>query len=123
MRLLIILAVAAISAVAQRPVVQLTNAARPATTDFEIGDRFETVITGPAEQPVIVRTIMNGRTDWGSVVGQTETSGRWSTARKFEETDFGNSSEAWTVGGKLVNPVVVVHGPRCVDRGPRSRGS
>jgi hypothetical protein len=116
MRVLIILAVAAIPAVAQRPVVQLTNATRPATTDFEIGDRFEIMITGPADQPVSVRTIMNGSTDWGPMIGRTDMSGRWSTAGKFEQGDFGSWSEAWTVGGKLANPVVTfsVHAP-CLE--------
>ncbi len=32
------------------------------------------------------------------------TSGRWSTAGQFEKLDFGDWSEAWTVGGKRANP-------------------
>jgi hypothetical protein len=56
MRGLLILAVAVISAVAQGPVVQLTNTTRPASKDFQIGDRFEFVITAAPNQPVSVRT-------------------------------------------------------------------
>jgi hypothetical protein len=103
---LLILVVAVIPAAAQRPVVRLPNATRPSATDFQIGDRFEIVITGTANLPVSVRTTRNGRTDWGPVIGRTDTSGRWSTAGKFTKSDFGNWSEAWTVGDKLADPVV-----------------
>jgi hypothetical protein len=50
------------------------------------------------------------------MIGRTDMSGRWSTAGKFEQGDFGNWSEAWTVGGKLANPVVTfsVHAP-CLE--------
>ena len=71
MRALLILVVAAIPVAAQKAVVQLTNATRPARTDFQIGDRFEIVITGTADQPVSVRTTMNGRTGVLSLVGRT----------------------------------------------------
>jgi len=100
------LVVAAIPAAAQRPAVQLTNSTYPGATDFQIGDRFEVVITGAAEQPVSVRTTMHGRTDWGPVIGRTDIGGRWSTSGKFTKTDYGDWSEAWTVGGKLADPVV-----------------
>lgn len=106
MRGLLILAVAVIPAVAQNPIAQLTNATRPASRDFQIGDRFEIVITGPANQPVSVRTTMKGRTDWGPIIGWTDTSGRWSTSRQFEKGDFGDWSEVWSVGGKLANPAL-----------------
>ena len=55
MRVLLILAVAVIPAVAQNPVVRLTNATRPASGDFQIGDLFEIVITAAANQPVSVQ--------------------------------------------------------------------
>jgi hypothetical protein len=106
MRVLLILAVAVIPAVAQNPIVQLTNATRPASKDFQIADRFEILITGTANQPVSVRTTMNGRTDWGPVIGWTDMSGRWSATEQFEKGDFGDWSEVWTVGGKLTNSAV-----------------
>jgi hypothetical protein len=106
MRILLILGLAVIPAVAQTPAVQLTNTTRPASTDFQVGDHFEIVITGAANQPVSVRTTMGGRTDWGPVVGWTDLSGRWSTRGQFEKADFGDWSEVWTVGGKLANPAV-----------------
>jgi hypothetical protein len=106
MRALLILAVAVIPAVAQRPVVQLTNTTRPASKDFQIGDQFEIVITAAANQPVSVRTTANQATDWGPVIGWTDLSGRWSTAGLFEKSDFGDWSEVWTVGGKLANPTI-----------------
>jgi hypothetical protein len=106
MRALFILAVAVVPAVAQKPAVRLTNATRPASTGFQIGERFEIVVTGAADQPVSVRTTMKGRMDWGPVIGWTDMSGRWSTTGQFEKGDFGDWSEVWTVGGKLANPTV-----------------
>jgi len=112
MRVLLILVVAGIPAAAQEPEVRLTNATRPASTDFQIGDRFEIVITGTAGQPVSVRTTMNGRTDWGPVIGRTDSSGRWSTAGQFDRGDFGDWSEVWTVGGKLASPSFIFRSAR-----------
>jgi len=85
--------------------VQLTNVTRPAN-DFQIGDRFEIVITGAAGQPVSVRTTMHRRTDWGPIVGRTDKIGHWSTTGEFQKSDFGDWSEVWTVGGKLANPAL-----------------
>jgi hypothetical protein len=106
MRALLILAIAVVPAVAQKPAVLLTNSTRPAGTDFQIGERFEIVVTAAANQPVSVRTTMKGRTDWGPVVGWTDLSGRWSTTGQFEKGDFGDWSEVWTVGGKLASPAL-----------------
>ena len=106
MRVLLIFAVAVIPAVAESPVARLTNSTRVAGSDFQIGDRYEIVITGTARQPVSVRTTMKGRTDWGPVIGWTDLSGRWSTTGQFEKGDFGDWSEVWTVGGKLANPAI-----------------
>jgi hypothetical protein len=49
---------------------------------------------------------MRGRTDWGSVIGWTDISGRCSTTGQFEKGDFGDWGEVWTVGGKLAKPAV-----------------
>jgi hypothetical protein len=105
-RILFILTVAVIPALAQAPAVQLTNVTRPAKTDFQVGDRFDIVITGPANQPVSVRTTMQGRTDWGPVIGWTDLGGRWTATGLFEREAFGDWSEVWTVGGKLANPAL-----------------
>jgi hypothetical protein len=104
MRILIILVLASIPAVVQSTVVQFNNVTRPASKDFQIGDRFEIIIVAGANQPVSVRTTMQGRTDWGPVIGWTDHHGRWSTAGQFEKDDFGYWSEFWTVGGKLAAP-------------------
>jgi hypothetical protein len=106
MRILLVLVVSALALAAQGPLVRITNVTRPTNTDFQIGDRFEIVITGAANQPVSVRTTFNGRMDWGPVIGQTDMSGRWSATGQFEKGDFGRWSEVWTIGGKLANPVV-----------------
>lgn len=106
MRVLLIVAVAVIPAIAQNPAVQLTNATHTASKDFQIGDRFEIVITGAADQPISVRTTMKGRTDWGPVIGWTDMRGRWSTTGQFQKGDFGDWSEVWTVGGMLANPAI-----------------
>jgi hypothetical protein len=105
MRILLILAVAAID-VAAGPTVQLINTTRPGSAGFQIGDRFEIVLNGAANQSVSVITTMTGRTGWGPVIGWTDMNGRWSTTGQYERTDFGDWSEVWTVAGKMVNPVV-----------------
>lgn len=49
---------------------------------------------------------MHGRTDWGPVVGSTDSTGQWSTSGRFEKGDFGDWSEVWTVGNKIGAPVL-----------------
>ncbi len=105
MRIVLTLVLATFPAVAQIPLVSLLNASRPGS-DFQIGDRFEIVITAAPNQPVSVRTSRQGRTDWGPIVGSTDSTGRWSTGGEFEKKDFGGWRESWTVGGKLASPVI-----------------
>ena len=105
MRILLVLA-SVVSALAQTPTVRLVNLSRPASRDFQIGDRFEILITGAPHQPISVRTMMKGTTDWSPVIASTDDTGRWSTKGRFGLDDFGGGSEIWTVGGKLANPVV-----------------
>lgn len=104
--ILLVLMLAAVPVAAQKVVVQIRNVSRPASSDFQIGDKFEIVIHGPSDQPVSVRTTIQGRTDWGPVIGRTDSEGRWSTSGQFEKADFGSWTEAWTVGGKLAEPTV-----------------
>lgn len=118
MRVLLILVVAVAHAIAQSPVVQLTNATRPARNDFQIGDRYEIVITAAAGQPVSIRTTMKGRTNWGPVIGWTDLGGRWSATGQFEKGDFGDWSQVWTVGGKLAKPAIQFYvGAPCLQGG------
>ena len=112
------LAVAVIPAAAQNPTVQFTNITRPASKNFQIGDRFEIVIQGAPDQPVSVRTTMQLRTDWGPVIGQTDKRGRWSASGQFVKTDFGDWSEFWTVGHKLAAPALHFFvGAPCLPQG------
>jgi hypothetical protein len=106
MRVALLLAIALSTAAAQSPIVRLRNVSRPMSGDFQIGDRFEILITAAPNQPVSVRTTMNGRTDWGPIIGSTDSTGRWSTGGQFEKSDFGGWSEVWTVGGKLAGPAI-----------------
>jgi hypothetical protein len=106
MRILFFCAMVAFPMAAQNPVAHLTNTTHSGRADFQVGDRFAIVITGAANQPVSVRTTMDGRTDWGPVIGWTDTGGRWSTAGQFEKSDFGDWGETWTVGGKVADPVI-----------------
>lgn len=106
MRVLLILAVAVVPAIAQSPVVRLTNTSRPASNEFQIGDRYEIVIAGASKQPVSVRTTVKGRTDWSPVIGWTDMGGRWLTTGQLEKGDFGGWSAVWTVGGKLASPAI-----------------
>jgi hypothetical protein len=123
MRVLLILAVVAVPAIAQSPVVRLTNASRPASSQFQIGDRYEIAITGASKQPVSVRTTVKGRTDWGPVIGWTDMSGRWSTTGQLEKSDFGGWSAVWTVGGKLASPAIQVWvGAPCLKGGWAQQG-
>jgi hypothetical protein len=123
MPVLLILLLAAVPVLAQSPTVQMNNTSRPASKDFQIGDRFEIVITATPNQPVSVRTNRQSRTDWGPVIGWTDGNGRWSTVGQFEKSDFGDWRETWTVGGKLASPIVSVFvGPPCVEGGQRFMG-
>ena len=106
MRVPLLLVLAVIPAAAQSPIVGLFNASRPLSRDFQVGDRFEIVITGAPNQPVSVRTSMHGRTDWSPIIGSTDSTGRWSTGGQFEKSDFGDWREIWTVGGKLARPTI-----------------
>jgi hypothetical protein len=106
MRALLIFALSLIPAAAQSPVVRLVNLSHPFSSEIQIGDRFEIQIAGAPRQPISVRTVRQGRTDWGSVIASTDDMGRWSPAAKFEKSDFGDWSEVWTVGGKLATPTI-----------------
>jgi hypothetical protein len=106
MRILLALLLVVIPAAGQNPLVRLVNMTNPASGAFQVGDRFEVLVTGAPNQPVSVRTTMNGRTDWSPVIGSTDSTGRWSTAGQFEKSDFGGWYEVWTVGGKLASPTV-----------------
>ena len=106
MRTSLLLLLAIVPAAAQNLLVQLRNTAHPTNRDFQVGDRFEILITGAANQPIIVRTSRQGRTDWSPIIGSTDATGRWSTTGQFEKSDFGGWSEIWTVGGKLASPVI-----------------
>jgi hypothetical protein len=97
----------ALAAAAQSPTAKIVNTSQSGSSEFKVGDRFELVVTGRANQPVSVRTTRNyASTDWSPVLGWTDTSGRWSTTREFAKADFGPWEEAWTVGDQLANPVV-----------------
>lgn len=106
MRVLFALLILVIPAAAQNPLVRLLNASHPANKTFQVGDRFEVLITGAPKLPISVRTTMEGRTDWGPIIGSTDSTGRWSVMGQFEKSDFGSWKEIWTVGGKLASPVV-----------------
>jgi len=119
-RILPILLLAIVPAVAQIPLVSLLNASRPGS-DFQIGDRFEIVIAAAPNQRVSVRTSRQGRTDWSPVVGSTDNTGRWFTGGQFEKRDFGSWGEIWTVGGKFASPAIQfsVNAP-CLPSGHQS---
>jgi hypothetical protein len=121
MRLLFLFAVALFAVFAQSPAARIINTSRPGSNDYQVGDRWEILVSGAANQPVSVRTMRQGRTDWGPVIGSTDSNGRWSVSGSFEKADFGGWSEVWTVGGKAVNPSVsfFVSGP-CTKGGRAS---
>ncbi len=93
MRVPLALAMLVIPASAQTPLVRLLNASHPASTVFQVGDRFEILLTGPPNQPVSARTTMEGRTDWGPIIGSTDSTGKCSVAGQFEKSDFGSWRE------------------------------
>jgi hypothetical protein len=106
MRILLALLMVVIPAAAQHPLVRLVNASHPSGSGFQVGDRFEVLVTGAPNQPVSVRTTMEDRTDWGPIIGSTDSTGRWSTSGQFDKSDFGGWHEFWTVGSKLASPAV-----------------
>lgn len=124
MRVLFVLLMSTVSALAQTALVRLVNTSRPASRDFQIGDGFEILITGAPRQPISVRTTMNGSTDWGPVIASTDDIGRWSATGRFEKSDFGGWTEVWTVGGKLASPRIsfTVQAP-CLPGGRGFQGS
>ena len=73
---------------------------------FKLGDPFRILITGAPHQPVSVRTMVHGRTDWGPIVGSTDSTGKWSTEGQFTDSDFGDWRELWTVGRELTSPAI-----------------
>jgi len=105
MRSLLTLLLAIIPAAAQIPLVSLLNTSRPGS-NFQIGDRFELVITAAPNQLVSVRTMRQQHTDWGPTIGTTDRTGRWVMSGHFEKKDFGSWGEIWTVGGRLVSPFI-----------------
>src|ERR1019366_6438289 len=106
MRVPLLLVLAIIPAAAQSPLVRLLNASRPISRDFQVGDRFEILITGTPDQPVSVRTSMHGRTDWSPIIGSTDSTGRWSTGGQFERSDFGDWRGVWGIRGKIAPPTI-----------------
>jgi hypothetical protein len=119
MTLLAIALLAAIPLSAQSSLVRLKNASRPASQEFQVGDRFEVSITGLPNQPISVRTTRAGRTDWGPIVGSTDSTGKWSTAGHFEKSDFGDWGQVWTVGRRVASPGIqfAVNAPPCLPDG------
>jgi hypothetical protein len=106
MRVLFALLMVVIPAIAQHPLVRIVNASHQTSNTFQVGDRFEVLVIGAPNQPVSVRTTMNGATDWGPVLDATDSTGGWSTAGQFEKRDFGSWREVWTVGSRLASPAV-----------------
>lgn len=106
MRLLLILAGVVVPAMAQTPSVLVSNTTRNASKDFQVGDRYEVVVTGAPSQSVSVRTMTQSRVDWSPEIGRTDASGRWTAAGQFEKTDFGRWDTVWTVGGKMAGPEI-----------------
>jgi hypothetical protein len=106
MRVLFGLLMVVIPVTAQHPLARIVNASHPTSNTFQVGDRFEVLVTGAPNQPVSVRMTINGRTDWSPVIGTTDGTGRWSTVGQFEKRNFGSWREAWTVGDRLASPVV-----------------
>ncbi|HZU24355.1 MAG TPA: hypothetical protein VFA04_02475 [Bryobacteraceae bacterium] len=109
---------AAAALAAQTPTVHMLNLSHPGAADFQIGDRFQAVVAGPPGAPVSLRTIANGRTDWGPVIANLDDAGEWSTTGQFATADFGDWTHVWTVGGKLATPVVELSvQPPCLKGG------
>lgn len=106
MRFLFFFAAGLIPAAAHSPLVRLVNLTHPFSSEFQIGDRFEIQISGAPDQPVSVRTVRQGETDWGPVIGSTDSTGRWSSAGQFAKRDFGGWFEIWTVGDRLATPAI-----------------
>ena len=101
MRTLFTALLAILPALSQTPQVRFRNLDHPISAEFQVGDRFEILLIGQPHQPVSVRTTMASRTDWGPIIGTTDGTGQWSTAGRFEKSDFGDWTQVWTLGGKL----------------------
>ncbi|MGC2662139.1 MAG: hypothetical protein WA324_29600 [Bryobacteraceae bacterium] len=120
MRFALILAFAAALVAGQSPVAQISNISRPGANGFQMGDRFQIAVTGAPDQPVSVRTIDNGRTDWGPVIGQTDSNGHWSTQGQFRDGDFGSIAEVWSVGSRATPLIRISIEASCLKDGRTS---
>jgi hypothetical protein len=72
MRISLLLFFLILPAAARNPLVQIRNTGNLTSREFQIGDRFEILITGPPNQPISVRTIRQGSTDWSAIIGWTD---------------------------------------------------
>ena len=86
---------------AQTPSVRIVNETNPSSTEFQVGDAYRIEVVGAPNQAISIRSMRAGRIDWGSPVAWTNAAGRWSTSGRFENKDFGDWNQVWTIGGKL----------------------
>jgi hypothetical protein len=114
----LLLAMAVSAAAAQTALIRIDNTSHPGAP-LQIGDRYSIRITASPNQPVSVRTVRAAHIDWSPVVGQTDSSGRWSADGEFRREDFGSWRAVWTVGVKLASTVMEysVNAP-CLKSGP-----
>jgi hypothetical protein len=74
----------AATAIPATPSVRLTNLSRPASNDFQVGDRFEVVISGPANSPVSLPESYDTAEGWQSYTTLSD-SASVRTPRKYHE--------------------------------------
>jgi hypothetical protein len=83
------------------PSVQLTNVTHPGW-NFTVGDIWRIVVSGGANQAVLVSGTGTGGA-WGPVaMGQTDGGGSFTATGTMTPGSFGTYTETWSVGGILV---------------------
>jgi hypothetical protein len=95
-------ALATAAPVASAPVTQaavaFSNTSRPGATTFQVGDSWQLVITGGANQPVSGSASQNGNSLGTTPYGSTDSTGKLVLTGTMDASTVGNWAELWTVG-------------------------
>ncbi|MGO9131976.1 MAG: beta strand repeat-containing protein [Bryobacteraceae bacterium] len=86
--------------------VQITNLTHPGNPNFNVGDSFQVLVSGPPNQPVTNAATRGGSGPSTSSYGQTNASGTLTISGAMGAGDTGSWTEVWTVGGIPAAPTL-----------------
>ncbi len=92
-------AVSSTAPAVSKPVTsQLINTTRGGSS-FQVGDAWQLIITGPANQPVYITGTFNGQSLGQTQLGVTDSSGNFQTGGSMTVSQVGTWFEQYSVGG------------------------